>query len=57
MKGVKHLRDYANLVLDLHYGGKSPEEIVEIVKEKEDYDLSIDRVKKIISLHEEGYYE
>jgi hypothetical protein len=57
MRVIKNLSDFAELVLDLHYKNISPDRIVEIVKEKENYDLSIDDVKKIVSWHEEGYIE
>jgi hypothetical protein len=53
----KTLNDFVKLVLGLHYKGISPERIVEIVKEKENYDLSINDVKRILSWHEKGYVE
>lgn len=54
---IRNFRDFADLVLELHYKGKGPERIVEIVNEKENYDLSIDDVKNILRCHENGYIE
>jgi hypothetical protein len=51
---VWDIREVAELVLDLHYKNITPERIVEIVREKENYKLSIEDIKNIISLHEEG---
>lgn len=57
MRTFRHLEDFADLVLKLHYKGKTPERIVEIVKQKEKYQLPLDDIKRILSLHEKGDFE
>lgn len=55
MQRIRNVTDFADLVLKLHYDNVSHERIVEIVKERENYgQFSLEDVKKIISLHEEG---
>ena len=45
------------LILELHYNNKSPEQIVKILKEKEHLDISVGDVKETIKLHELGEIE
>jgi hypothetical protein len=49
-------KEVHELVLRLHYENIIPERIVEIVREKMKYKLSIEEIKKIISLDEEGIF-
>ncbi len=48
-------KEVHELVLDLHYKNIIPERIVEIVGEEKNYKLSIEEIKKIIFLHEDGH--
>jgi hypothetical protein len=49
-------KEVAELVLRLHYKNITPERIVEIVREKINCKLSIEKIKEIISLDEKGIF-
>jgi len=58
MKTFDHIDEHKQeLILELHYRNKSPEQIVKILKEKNSLDISVVDVKETINSHEKGEIE